>query len=99
MGKRTWTATHALYLKKLFREGKADPQKQQASYMKRVYEEHNLFTESIPFVRNFYSNYRKVAADYIEERSRSGLRRADGKVLNCKKIVYVYFYLLFKTTK
>lgn len=88
MGKRTWTATHALYLKKLFREEKANPQKQQPSYMKQIFDDHNIFNESIPNLRNFYSNYRKVASDFIVEKSRSGLRR-NGKVIN--KIYLLFF--------
>ena len=75
MGKRTWTATHALFLKKLFSEGTANPSDTGPAYMRSVFNDHDIFRENIPKERNFFNNYRKVANEYILDQTRSGARR------------------------
>ena len=81
MGKRTWTATHALYLKKLFAEGAANPSDTGPSYMRTVFNAHDLFRENIPKERNFFNHYRKIANEFILNKTRSGARRG-GEYIN-----------------
>ena len=82
MGKRTWTASHVLYLKNLFSTGEANPSDTSPSHIKEVFNSHSIFKDNIPKERNFILNYRKVAADFILNQARAGARRG-GK---CKRI-------------
>ena len=74
MGKRTWTAAHALYLKNLFFTGEANPSDTSPSHIKDVFNSHTIFRDKIPKERNFLLNYQKVAADYLSNDARSGAR-------------------------
>jgi hypothetical protein len=61
-------------LRELFREGLADPRKQDSKYIKEVFEKTDWLKNSYK-LKNFYPLYRRKADEWTIEQSKSGARR------------------------